>query len=127
MLSVPLRLCRILIRILRDLCNSFLFRARFSRRRQINRDEHEGEFHGANEERERTEREDLRQDRFDVAELSSARGEAQLDSVVPGRSRCGNRDGFANTGMRTHTDGRYPVEITAGRFPRLRYAKNSKP
>lgn len=83
----------------------------------ISCDEREGKFHGADEERERAEREALRQDCIDVAELPSARREAQLHSVAPGRSRCGNRDGFAYTGMRTYTDGWYPAEVTAGRFP----------
>lgn len=86
--------------------------------RLINCDEREGKFYGADEEREHAEREALRQDCVDVTELPSARGEAQLHSVLPGRSRCGNRDGFAYTGMRTYTDGRYFVEVTAGEFPR---------
>lgn len=92
------------------------------------RDEREGEFYGADEERERAERQDLRQDRVDFAELSPARGEAQLHAVVPGRSRRRDRDGFANTGMRTYTDGRDPVEVTAGKaLPRKISSKIQNP
>lgn len=89
------------------------------------RDEREGEFDGTDndgheghervERIERIERETLRQDRIDVAKLSPARGEAQLYPVTFGWSRCGNRNGLADPGMRTYTDGRYSAKVTAGR------------
>lgn len=84
----------------------------FSSRELIERyrDEHEGEFDGADnkghERLERAERQDLRQDRIDVAKLPPARGEVQLHPVALGWPRRGNRNGPADIGMRAYTNGR---------------------
>jgi len=85
------------------------------------RDERERKLHGERykldgERYKCIEHETLRQDRVDVAKLSPAWGKVQLHSVAFGWSWCRNRNGLADTGMRTYTDSWYPLKITAGGF-----------